>query len=377
MENTRMRLLLSSLILAACVSTAWAADEPAPPASPAAPAKSIEQQLKEDPNSTAALNQYMISNLRQLSATMIAEPKKADEILKAMNETLNSLEPTADDAKQLLARAKDAVSFYEQRLEIARASMDDLKAKLAENPDDVKAIQTIIAKTTQELGPLASSEPQKAEEQLAKVQEFLNSLKEKATSEEAKKALEEKDRSFARLTDAIERAKRLAALIGSEAAPLSVEAWVNGDPLTDADLKGKVVLLDFWSVWCGPCISTFPHLREWQEKYADKGLVIIGLTRYYNYTWNAEAGRAVRSQEKVTPEQEQQMLLSFAEHYNLHHRFAIQKDSTMSEFYGVTGIPHVVVIDREGIVRLMRVGSGEQNAKDIEEMIEKLIAEGT
>ncbi|MCH5374911.1 MAG: TlpA family protein disulfide reductase [Planctomycetes bacterium] len=255
--------------------------------------------------------------------------------------------------------------------------MDDLKAKLAENPDDVKAIQTIIAKTTQELGPLASSEPQKAEEQLAKVQEFLNSLKEKATSEEAKKALEEKDRSFARLTDAIERAKRLAALIGSEAAPLSVEAWVNGDPLTDADLKGKVVLLDFWSVWCGPCISTFPHLREWQEKYADKGLVIIGLTRYYNYTWNAEAGRAVRSQEKVTPEQEQQMLLSFAEHYNLHHRFAIQKDSTMSEFYGVTGIPHVVVIDREGIVRLMRVGSGEQNAKDIEEMIEKLIAEGT
>jgi thiol-disulfide isomerase/thioredoxin len=72
------------------------------------------------------------------------------------------------------------------------------------------------------------------------------------------------------------------ALIGQPAFPLETAAWVNGDPLTDADLKGKVVLLDFWAVWCGPCIACFPHLRDWHEKYADRGLVIVGLTKYYS-----------------------------------------------------------------------------------------------
>ena len=97
-----------------------------------------------------------------------------------------------------------------------------------------------------------------------------------------------------RLGSSIERAKRLAALVGKDATPLEAEAWVNGTPLADADLKGKVVLLDFWAVWCGPCIATFPHLREWQEKYADKGLVIVGLTDYYNFTWDEAAGRPTR-----------------------------------------------------------------------------------
>ncbi len=370
-----MKQILFLLILAAFCTTALAADEPAPVAQETT-AKSTADRLKEDPNSTATLNLYMISNLRELSSVMNSDPDKAEEILKSMKETLDSLEPTADEAKQLLGRAKDAVNFYQQRLQIAKTSLEDLKAKLTENPDDAKTIQMVIQKVIQELGPLSSSEPGKAEEQLAAIQKFLDDLKDKVTSDEAKKALDTREQAFGRLVQSIERAKRLAALIGSEAAPLAVEAWVNGDPLTDADLKGKVVLLDFWSVWCGPCIATFPHLREWQEKFSDKGLVIIGLTRYYNYTWNDEAGRATRSQEPVAPEAEQQMLLKFAEHHNLHHRFAIQKDSTLSEFYGVTGIPHVVVIDREGKVQLMRVGSGEQNAKDVEAMIEKLIGEG-
>jgi hypothetical protein len=69
------------------------------------------------------------------------------------------------------------------------------------------------------------------------------------------------------------------------------------------------------------------------------------------------------------------MLAKFAEHHNLHHRFAIQKDRTLAEFYAVSGIPHVVLIDREGKVRLIRVGSGEKNAQDISEMLEKLIAD--
>jgi thiol-disulfide isomerase/thioredoxin len=333
-------------------------------------------QLMENPDSTDALNAYMMSELRRLVPLIDSAPDQAEKILGAMKATLDGLEPTAEDAKGLLVRAKDAVRHYGEQLQLARTSLDDLRAKLSENPDDAATIGMLIQKTMQQFGPLARSEPAKAEEQLTAIQTFLSELAEKIQSDEGKQAFASKDRAFGQLTGLIEREKRMAALIGSDAAPLAIEAWVNGDPLTDEDLKGKVVLLDFWAIWCGPCIATFPHLREWQEKYAEKGLVIIGLTKYYNYAWNDEAGRATRSQEKVEPEAEQQMLQKFAEYHNLHHRFAIQKDDSLAEFYGVTGIPHVVVVDREGKVLLMKVGSGDESAKAIEAAIEKAIGEG-
>ncbi len=194
-------------------------------------------------------------------------------------------------------------------------------------------------------------------------------------NEDVAKAIDGVMGSLERMERTILAAKKLLALIGKDAAPLQADAWVNGSPLTDADVKGKVVLLDFWAVWCGPCVATFPHLREWQEKYADKGLVIVGVTRYYNYSWDEEAGRANRSQEKMTEEAEQEMLVKFAEHYNLHHRFALQPEGTLAEFYGVTGIPQAVVIDQSGKIRMIKVGSGDANAKAIDDLLKELLEE--
>ncbi|MBI1272561.1 MAG: redoxin domain-containing protein [Alphaproteobacteria bacterium] len=56
-----------------------------------------------------------------------------------------------------------------------------------------------------------------------------------------------------------------------------IESWVNSDPLRLADLRGKVVLIDFWTYSCINCIRTMPHITKWHEKYHDKGLVIIGV----------------------------------------------------------------------------------------------------
>jgi thiol-disulfide isomerase/thioredoxin len=44
-----------------------------------------------------------------------------------------------------------------------------------------------------------------------------------------------------------------------------------------ASFKGKVILLNFWATWCGPCLASFPHLKEWHEKYKDKGLTVVGV----------------------------------------------------------------------------------------------------
>ena len=54
-------------------------------------------------------------------------------------------------------------------------------------------------------------------------------------------------------------------------------AWINSEPLTIKELRGKVALVDFWAYSCVNCIRTFPYLREWNVKYADDGLVIIAV----------------------------------------------------------------------------------------------------
>jgi len=339
-------------------------------------AKPLAEQLREKPDDRSLFDKYMIKNLGEVRLLIRTDPDKAVKQLADMQELIESLEPKTDAGKQIVGRAKRAIQYYERQVELGRMTLDELADKLKENPDDTQSISMYHSKLMAKVSPLTRTEPDKAEEQLKAAKELLATIEEKAQEDATKKAIERIERSFASLEKKIATGKRLAALVGSDAAPLEVEAWVNGDPLTDGDLKGKVVLLDFWSIWCGPCISTFPHLREWHEKYAGKGLVIIGLTRYYNYKWDDKAGRPKRAtgNEKVTPEQEQEMLAKFAEHHNLHHRFAIQKDRTLSDYYAVSGIPHVILIDREGKIRLFRIGSGEKNAQDISEMIEKLVA---
>jgi peroxiredoxin len=70
------------------------------------------------------------------------------------------------------------------------------------------------------------------------------------------------------------------------------------------------------------------------------------------------------------------MLEKFIAKYGLNHRTMITpQDSQMQSQYAVTGIPHAVLVDKQGIVRLVKVGSGSQNAEEIENTIKKLLAE--
>lgn len=55
------------------------------------------------------------------------------------------------------------------------------------------------------------------------------------------------------------------------------ERWINSEPLTMEELRGKVVLIDFWEYTCVNCLRTLPYIREWHERYAEAGLVIIGV----------------------------------------------------------------------------------------------------
>lgn len=103
---------------------------------------------------------------------------------------------------------------------------------------------------------------------------------------------------------------------------LAVEKWLTAPP----DIRGKFVLIDFWATWCPPCRKAIPELNAFQTKFADK-LVVIGLSD--------ESEAAVR---KLTDPK-------------IEYTVAIDSNAVTKHTIGVTGIPHVMIMDPQGYVR--------------------------
>ncbi len=120
-----------------------------------------------------------------------------------------------------------------------------------------------------------------------------------------------------------------------------IESWIGSEPLTMAGLRGKVVLVDFWTYTCVNCIRTFPYLRAWHDKYAEHGLVIVG----------------VHTPEFEFEKLRENVVRAIAEH-NLAYPVAQDNEFGTWRAYENRAWPAKYLIDAEGFVRYSHLGEG-------------------
>jgi thiol-disulfide isomerase/thioredoxin len=155
-------------------------------------------------------------------------------------------------------------------------------------------------------------------------------------------------------------------LIGESAIELpKMDVWFPGEERSVGSLKGKVILLDFWATWCGPCFDAFPHLIEWQDEFANDGLVILGITRYYGNIRGA----------KATKPQEIEFLKEFRTKEKLNYEILVSDGQEAQRLYSALSLPTAVIIDRKGVIRYVESGTSTSRIEEMRSMILKLLAE--
>lgn len=137
---------------------------------------------------------------------------------------------------------------------------------------------------------------------------------------------------------------------------------IDGTKFKISSKKGKVLLLNIWGTWCGPCRAEMPTLIELQNQYGPQGFEVIGL--------NIGDGGG-------TPETIPQ-ITKFVEQMKLNYTIARSPNAATNEFYKISKqnvVPQSMLVDREGHLRGLFVGGGERIYQSMKETIAKTMAE--
>ncbi len=140
---------------------------------------------------------------------------------------------------------------------------------------------------------------------------------------------------------AIMRIPAANSATGQQAPEITSQTWINSTPLRMADLRGKVVMVEFWTFGCSNCRNVEPYIKAWHEKYAAKGVVIIGIH---------------------SPEFPHESDIANVKRYvadtAIRHAVAINNDFTVWNRYHNRFWPTLYLIDKQGMIRYTHIGEG-------------------
>ncbi len=149
-------------------------------------------------------------------------------------------------------------------------------------------------------------------------------------------------------------------------APALTFTWSTREGLkTLADLKGKVVVIDFWATWCGPCLSSFPQVRELAAHYDGLDVVVLGVTSVQGFVANLRPGRI---DTKGDPKREMELMREFITAKNITWPVVFSEQPVFNEEYGVSGIPHMAIVAPDGTVRHNGMHPAAPHAEKVEKI---------
>ena len=149
------------------------------------------------------------------------------------------------------------------------------------------------------------------------------------------------------------------AFVGQKAPEIKSEAtWINSAPLKLEQLRGKVVLIEFWAWDCPYCAEAMPHIKEFYDKYSKDGLVILGVhTPRFDY-------------EKDIPKVKEAVA-----NKGIKYPVVIDNEYEIWTDYVCAAWPSLYVVDQNGVIQLSHSGTGRY--EDIEQVIQKLLSKNS